>query len=97
MTGSSTVLRMSVTIDPASTGRNSPASSSVSGGVTSGASTVETVATETDRATSPRARIRHHVRGRAARRAADQDHTGRQLRGQAEGVGDQPPSPGMIT
>ncbi len=56
ITGSSTVLRMSPTIAPASTGRYSPASSSVSGGVMSGASTVETVATETERATSPRAR-----------------------------------------
>ena len=56
ITGSSTVFTMSVTMDPASTGRNSPASSSVNGGVTNGATTVETVATETDSATSPRAR-----------------------------------------
>lgn len=55
-TGRSTVLRMSVTITPASTSRNCPASSSVSGGVTSGASTVDTVATDTESATSPRAR-----------------------------------------
>ena len=51
--GTSTVLTMSTIIDPASTCRYDPARNAVSRGVTTGAASVETVATETPRATSP--------------------------------------------
>src|SRR5690625_7829826 len=56
ITGSSTVWTMETIIEPADTSMYDPASHSVSTGVRSGASSVDTVVTETERATSPFAR-----------------------------------------